>query len=160
MSASDTFNVAVAYASGLGMTTAPAFVRSVIDMKLTDAVHYHGDTSTVWLPSSIHPKSTLLGMLTQDPLPGVRIESTFGPFISGWIEGLYDEALPWKHEGELKLVIGHKGPTADLEMAWGENRLEIAFAAPGVDFYQNRDWERQIVMRGDLFRKLVKIIEG
>lgn len=160
MTGQDIAITGIALASGVGMTAAPTFVQGVVDMELKNGVLYQNGELTAWNPLDLPPVTSVLSKMRQDLLPGVQIQRTFGPFISNWIDGLYDQSLPWKQEGELTLVIRHTGPCADLVMEWEGNRLELGFAAPGIDIGQKPAWDRQIVMRGELFREMVKIIEG
>lgn len=155
----DTFNLAIVLAAGVGMTAAPAFVRNVIDMELKSGVLLQ-DGQAVWTPGNQVPRGSALSLMKQDLLPGVEITSTLGEFMGNWIDGLFDAALPWKEDGVARLEIGLSGPWADFALEWGGNRLELGFAAQGMDPGTEPDWERRIILRGELFRKLVQIVES
>ncbi|MCJ8141050.1 hypothetical protein [Falsirhodobacter halotolerans] len=154
----DTFNLAIVLAAGVGMTAAPAFVRNVIDMELKSGVLLQGE-QVVWAPGNQPPRGSTLGLMKQDLLPGVEVTSTLGAFMGNWIDGLFDATLPWKEEGVANLEIGLSGPWADFTLEWAGNRLELGFAAQGADPRAEPDWERRIILRGNLFRKLVQIVE-
>lgn len=155
----DTFNLAIALAGGVGMTAAPVFVRQIIDMELKNGVLLQNGEA-VWSPSDQPPQGSLLGFMKQDLLPGVKITSTLGELMGNWIDGLFDTALPWREEGIACLEVGLSGPWADFTLEWAGNRLELGFAGQEVDTRAEPDWERRIILRGDLFRKLVQIVES
>lgn len=155
----DTFNLAIALVAGVGMTAAPAFVRKIIDMELKSGVLLQGE-QVVWAAGNQPPRSSALGLMKQDLLPGVEVTSTLGAFMGNWIDGLFDATLPWKDEGIAYFEVGLSGPWADFTLEWAGNRLELGFAAQGADPRAKPAWERRIILRGDLFRDLVQIVES
>ncbi|REG46973.1 hypothetical protein ATH84_1013102 [Paracoccus versutus] len=155
----DTFNLAIVLAAGVGMTAAPAFVRNVIDMELKSGALLQGE-QVLWAPGNQPPRGSTLGLMKQDLLPGVEVTSTLGAFMGNWIDGLFDATLPWKEEGVARLEVGLSGPWADFVLEWSGNRLELGFAAQGADPSAEPEWERRLILRGNLFRKLVQIVEA
>lgn len=158
MSGSDVFNAALAMVCGLGATGAPEFVRQVIEMEFKNGLLTDGDEVFWEANGDLLRSGSVLRHLHQEPMKDIRVAPTFGPFMSAWIEGLYDDEFAWKEKGKLQVVISHQGPTADVTFDLDGQHLQLSFAARGL-VPQIYDWERQTILRGDLFRKLVKIVE-
>lgn len=158
MTGRDTFNITLALAGSVGMKAAPPFVQNIIDMELKNGVLLQ-DEQIVWTPSDQPSKGSVLALMKQDLLPGVQASSTLGDLMAKWIDGIYDADLPWRDQGEAVLKIGLRGQWAEFALDWAGNRLELDFATPGADTNTTPAWENLIILRGDLFRMLVKIVE-
>lgn len=158
MKGRDTLNISLALAGRVGMKAAPAFVSSIIDMELTRGMLLQDD-QLVWTPGDQPAQGSVLSLMKQDLLPGVRAKSTLGEFIGNWIDGMYEAALPWKDEGDAVLQIRLNAQQSKFALDWAGNRLELQFAAPDADPNAAPAWESMIILNGQLFQKLVKIVE-
>lgn len=155
----DIFNVAIVLAGGVGMREAPEYVKSIIEMPLDGGYLMQNDRLLWDAPTLTNGKFNWLHKaMPVHPLPDMEVLETFGPFVSAWIDGLFDTAFTWKTRGSLQLEISNVGPRASFSFKDDGKELLLMYATPGFGFTNHPAWERRTVLRGELFRKFVDIL--
>lgn len=131
MTGRDIFNVAIAVASDIGMRDAPDFVKNVEEMRLVG-----------------------------EPLEGMDVAPTFGPFISSWIDGAFEDMFDWREAEDLELRLSHIGPTVEFAFKDKDREFCLRYAAHGQVAEKKPGWERVTVLRGEVFQEFAKILSG
>lgn len=159
MTAKDFLNLAIAAAAGVGMRDAPDFVRSVIELPLSSGEIYEDDHIVSEIPKVVdgrfHGGSTLLQALWSQPIAGLNISEKLGPVVSSFIEGVLSKKTSWSQAARVELEISNIGPTAQFKFDYGDQSLYLNYAPEGFVKNMAPAWERRIILRDPIFRKMI-----
>lgn len=150
----DFFHVSLGVSSGIGMKEAPAFVRSVTDLKVIDGGVRRDDLEQWEAPNSSRGMLAQLGYALGESLEGVTIFPTLGAFAAGWIEGVAKNQLPQDDKGRASLEISSFGPHATFLFKDANYDIGLKFTPEGRHQETVLVWERRVVFHDPALRAL------
>jgi hypothetical protein len=160
MTGRDVALLTIALAMNIPTKDAASVMSSIDAMTRQGGIWWEGD-EVRWQGNGPLKKGHIFELMERtNKIPSGKLPSayTFGEFLGAWVDGILDPQLGTFQDGETELVLHREGPWARFRFKGPHDEVELTYAADGYVPPIKPAWEHPLIIRGEMFQRMAKII--